>query len=219
LDPRSLRARGIVFVSTSELLIAGLCNLSPTDHANLAGASPLRVREFATGRLCAKQALRHLGIEPDTIGTGPHREPIWPAGVVGSISHTSGFCCAAVSTAWQGLGVDTQRLGNILTLDQARRICSYDERRRLSALSSDEQQLALHIIFSAKESSFKAVFPLIRRFFGFADISLEIDWVHGGYRVDMSNRLRCWLPYPVRCQGEFWVDEELVTSLVTVRRE
>lgn len=212
----SLRVRGIAFVSTTELVDSSW--LSPRERAIIAAATPTRAREFATGRLCAKQALCDLGMEPVTVGVGPNREPLWPPGVTGSISHTTGYCCAAVTTLYRGIGVDAQRVCGVLTPTESRRICTTDELRQLTALSRNDLQLALHVIFSAKEAIFKAVFPLVRRFFGFNDVSIEVDWMHGSYQASLSSRLRGWLPCPLACHGEIWVDDDLVITLVTMQQ-
>jgi hypothetical protein len=63
----------------------------------MASAVPRRRAEFAAGRACARAALRRLGINGWPLLVGSKREPLWPAGVVGSITHTDGLVAAAVS--------------------------------------------------------------------------------------------------------------------------
>src|SRR5713226_6813352 len=69
-----------------------------------------RRREFATGRCLARRALEYLGFPPLPILPGPHREPRWPEGVVGSITHCLGYCAAVVAPAHMvaAIGIDAE---------------------------------------------------------------------------------------------------------------
>ena len=70
-----------------------------------------RRREFVTARRCAREALASLGQAPGPIGVGPSREPQWPAGLVGSITHTRGFRAAAVApqSVVASIGIDAEQ--------------------------------------------------------------------------------------------------------------
>jgi 4'-phosphopantetheinyl transferase EntD len=84
--------------------------LLPEEAAEIAKAVAKRRFEFATGRACARQALAQLGVAPLALVSGPDRAPLWPAGVVGSISHTDRWCAAAVARARDvaALGIDLE---------------------------------------------------------------------------------------------------------------
>src|SRR3970040_1578684 len=62
-----------------------------------AKASPLRAAEFRLGRRAAHLALKAIGSEPQPILRGSQREPIWPPGVVGSITHAGNHALAAAA--------------------------------------------------------------------------------------------------------------------------
>lgn len=53
-----------------------------------------RQAEYYHGRLCARRALQSIGIHDFTVHTGKQREPVWPPGVIGSISHNGEFAVA-----------------------------------------------------------------------------------------------------------------------------
>src|SRR5947208_1552294 len=80
------------------------------EEAYLGNVVPARRREFRAGRLYARQALRGLGIPETAIPIGPDRAPIWPKGVVGSISHSRNLCAAVVglSADYLGIGIDIE---------------------------------------------------------------------------------------------------------------
>ena len=71
--------------------------LRPEERAYVESAVPRRVREFAAGRQCARLALRELGGPDEAIPVGLSRQPKWPPGIVGSITHTVGYCLAVVA--------------------------------------------------------------------------------------------------------------------------
>lgn len=129
--------------------------------------------EFGRGRECARAALRRLGLADAPLLSGRQREPLWPAGVVGSITHTRGLCVAAV--AWQksyaGVGIDVEP-AEPLSLAIAERVATEAEMSSLGALSP---LLAARLIFSAKEAFYKCQFYRTRQYLGFFDVSIELE--------------------------------------------
>jgi 4'-phosphopantetheinyl transferase EntD len=143
----------------------------------VARAVEKRRREFTTARACARQALMRLGVMPRAILSGPRGEPLWPEGIVGSITHCEGFrgCAVAPSSRLATIGVDAEvdaPLPDGLLAD----IALKGERERLSALALEEPEVNWdRLLFSAKESVYKAWFPLAGRWLGFEDAELRID--------------------------------------------
>jgi 4'-phosphopantetheinyl transferase EntD len=84
--------------------------LFPEERESLGVVVDKRLREFTTGRVCARKSLLKLGIQPCPIRIGPRREPIWPQGIAGSITHCSGFCAAAVASSLDlcSIGIDAE---------------------------------------------------------------------------------------------------------------
>lgn len=156
---------------------AAPAELFAAEAALVAPAVEKRRREFATGRLCARRALARLGVEAGAIGSGERGEPLWPAGVVGAISHCRGYRGAAVAPAGElaALGIDAEPhepLPDGLLADVARP----EERPALARLAAAEPGLRWdRLLFSAKESVYKAWFPLARRWLGFEDAALDLD--------------------------------------------
>ncbi|WP_172387095.1 4'-phosphopantetheinyl transferase [Streptomyces sp. MNP-20] len=139
------------------------------EAALLVGALPARREEFLAGRACAHRALAALGI-PDAarrpVLRGPAREPLWPAGVTGSITHRGGYCAAAV--AWRhthaALGIDAE-LARALPPGVEPKVCTPAERRWLSAQPPGQIPWNT-LLFSAKESFHKAWFALTGQWLG-----------------------------------------------------
>jgi len=145
----------------------------------LAAATDTRKAEFLAGRIAAKYALTELGLIPDTIGIGKHRNPLWPHSVLGSISHHRGnVICLMMRRPVNGalkiaLGIDVE---SMMSLDDVIRlgasIYSADE-RALATQYFPNETLSLTLIFSAKEALFKALYPLVGSYFDFLDVRVS----------------------------------------------
>jgi 4'-phosphopantetheinyl transferase EntD len=146
--------------------------LFPEERECLGVVVEKRLREFTTGRACARKALLKLGISPCPIRIGPRREPIWPKGIVGSITHCSGYCAAAVVRSLDlcSIGIDAEEnlpLGEgVLEV-----IASPQERTEIRTLGGS----GLHwdrLLFSAKESVFKAWYHLTNQWLDFSECDI-----------------------------------------------
>ena len=86
--------------------------LHPDEAPAVVRAVAKRQLEFAAGRHYAHSALQALGAAPGPLLVGPARAPLWPAGVVGAISHDDGWAAAAVARQVDcaGLGIDIESL-------------------------------------------------------------------------------------------------------------
>ncbi|WBC09298.1 4'-phosphopantetheinyl transferase superfamily protein [Micromonospora sp. WMMA1947] len=149
----------------------------PGEEDLVARAVATRRQEFVTARRCAREALARLGYAPAPIRPGPRREPVWPAGVVGSITHCTGYRAAAVAPAGAlaGLGIDAEP-HEPLPDGVAGVVTVAGEPERLAALRAADP--ATHwdrLLFSAKESVYKAWYPLTGRWLGFEEAELTFD--------------------------------------------
>jgi len=150
--------------------------LLPEEAECTAGFAISRLREFAAGRSCARRALADLGAEHAPLLVGAGREPLWPTGFTGSITHTAGYCAAAVCRvgAVVSLGIDAER---IVAVDRSQRQALFcpAEIDWLESLASPEHAAMACAMFSAKESYFKCTFPLTRRWLEFKEVELRFD--------------------------------------------
>lgn len=141
---------------------------------------PQRRAEFAAGRLAARRALALLNpiFGSRAIPRSSDRSPCWPEETIGAISHTGEHAAALVArrSNFVGVGLDIESSTRRLSPRLAARICRQSESRWvLSAQSPADQQQRLLQLFSAKETLYKAVAPIINRFFGFQDAELLWD--------------------------------------------
>jgi enterobactin synthetase component D len=127
--------------------------------------------------LAAQAALDDIGSNDTEVRVGSHREPIWPTGVVGSISHVEGLAGAVVadSAHFDGVGIDLERIA-LGDAQVALREVALDA-TELALLTEARGTLTLDecvtIAFSAKESLYKACYPTVQRLFGFDAVRVQ----------------------------------------------
>lgn len=193
--------------------------------STLAGAVQKRKAEFIAGRYCAREALGQLGDKLDAaIGIGAHREPLWPPGFVGSITHTHGFASAVVGsrTRVRAVGIDSETWVAPAIVDEV-------ERQVLTAGESyaDHQHLFesrrhyLTLVFSAKESLYKCLFPLVNQFFGFhaAVISPQASGsaTGGQFRYELLEDLNADFCKGYSGYGSYSIRADFVHSAVVLK--
>ena len=189
--------------------------LLPDEAAHLGRAVPKRMQEFAAGRLCARRALAEFGMPDFPVRVAKDRQPIWPDSLVGSITHTAGFCAAAVAERRriQALGLDTEVVGDVKT-DIWSHICLPSEMAWIRSLPASEQAAAVTLIFSAKEAFYKCQYPLVREPLGFHDVRIEAPWnaSAGVFLVHPARSIAVTVHTSAPLQGRYLFHETLVTT-------
>ncbi|WP_437075140.1 4'-phosphopantetheinyl transferase family protein [Streptomyces sp. enrichment culture] len=157
--------------------------LFPEEAALVVNAVDKRRREFGTVRVCARAALARLGVGAGPILLGPRREPLWPEGVVGSMTHCEGYRAAAVARRGHvvAIGVDAEEnaplpegVGGAVLLPE--------EHEAVLALGRRRPDVAWdRLIFSAKESVYKAWFPLTGKWLDFEECVVLPDPERGTF--------------------------------------
>ncbi|MEV4347746.1 4'-phosphopantetheinyl transferase superfamily protein [Actinoplanes sp. NPDC049596] len=183
----------------------------PGEEQLIARATEGRRREFITGRRSAREALRRLGFPPAPILTGPKRQPLWPDGVVGSITHCTGYRAAAVALATKvaSVGIDAEPHA-ALPPEVLPGVTLPEEREMLAGLGDGVHWDRL--LFSAKESIYKAWFPLTGRWLGFDEAILQID---PAVRTFTGRPLVADSPV-AEFRGRYTIERDLVITAVTV---
>jgi 4'-phosphopantetheinyl transferase EntD len=169
-----------VVATRDEIIDAPLFAL---EEAVVGEAVEKRRREFTTARACARTALAQLGVAPRAIPSGPRGAPEWPTGIVGSITHCDGYCAAAVARTRDlvTIGVDAEP-NQPLPDGVLTEIALPDEREHLRRIARQAPGMSWdRLLFSIKESVYKAWFPLTGRWLGFEDAVVTIDCAQGEF--------------------------------------
>ncbi|MFJ6574910.1 4'-phosphopantetheinyl transferase [Streptomyces sp. NPDC091368] len=201
--------------------------LFPEEAAAVARAVPARQREFATVRLCARLALRRLGLPEGPLAPGARGEPRWPHGVAGSMTHCAGYRAAALArtTDVHALGIDAEPAAPLPegVLDG---VSLPAERAHLDALAARTPGVPWdRLLFSAKESVFKTWYPLTRTELGFDEATVAFDPAPDAPSRTGTFTARLLVPGPVvggvrrdRFTGRWLVREGLVLTAVVLPR-
>ncbi|MYT28067.1 4'-phosphopantetheinyl transferase superfamily protein [Streptomyces sp. MspMP-M5] len=192
----------------------------PEEFELVANAVPNRQREFGTVRNCARRALGAFGIDPAPVLPGPGRAPRWPDGIVGAMTHCTGYRGAAVARARdvRSLGVDAEPHAPIEDPGVVDLVTLPEERAQIAQLAVHQPEICwARLIFSAKESVYKAWYPLTGRWLGFEDARLTLD------PTDATFTARLLVPGPVvdghrldTFSGRWLIGAGLVMTAVTV---
>ncbi|HET9645552.1 MAG TPA: 4'-phosphopantetheinyl transferase superfamily protein [Burkholderiaceae bacterium] len=182
----------------------------------IARATDKRRREFTAGRNCARAALAHCGWPAAAIAVGPDRQPMFPASVSGSITHTGDYCAAAVirQDEVRSIGIDAE-LDAPMEDAVARMIMGLQERSEWHA--HGYQGHADVLAFGLKEAFYKAAFPFCRRHIGFKEVAVRPAGPHA--RIDLlSARLADELA-GLDIDSRFrWVDQRIHCAVVLADR-
>ncbi len=138
--------------------------------AKLATAVDVRKADFLAGRMLLKLAQSELGLSSRAVEIGENRAPVWPEDQRGSVSHTAGrVACVLTGNVNLGLGVDVEKTASGKSLEALRQqVLCEAERELIDASTSWPSDVLATLIFSAKETLFKAIYPQINTFFGFS---------------------------------------------------
>lgn len=134
-----------------------------------------RILDFTAGRLCARLALEELGVSGFPLLSTREGPPLWPSGIIGSITHTDGYSAAVASRSGEcvGLGLDAERFAAV-SEELWPLICTQAELARLERLPVERRRAEAGLVFAAKEAFFKCQFPLAREWIEFEEVEVQV---------------------------------------------
>ena len=141
-------------------------------------SSVSRKEHYRSGRICAGEVLSKLGTIGQPVLRDPQtREPLWPEGISGAITHSGNWAAAAAGKTSDvlGIGIDLEDLERQVDSRISRHVCLPEEQKWLQECGEDFLEQNLKIIFSAKESIFKAFFPYTRTYLHFHDARILME--------------------------------------------
>jgi 4'-phosphopantetheinyl transferase EntD len=195
--------------------------LPPEESRWLAPMAPVRRHEFTMGRNAARRALERLGVPRVAIcRRSDDRDPEWPAGIVGSISHSHGVAvaaCARVSDVL-AIGLDVERAGP-LGDDVVREICRNEELEALGQLEPPKPSDWPKLLFAVKEAGYKAWFPRTRAPLDFHSMHVTLDPRSRRFTATVQHEATAHLSdAPWVLEGRFGWNAEVVLAGAVIRR-
>jgi enterobactin synthetase component D len=137
-----------------------------------------RQAEFLAGRFAAKLAILNSKLKHDKadciVAIGLNRSPVWPKGICGSITHIEGYaiCMASSLDDYESIGIDLEKIiPNELAMDIKETIIDSSELSILNSINMPFNEL-LTLVFSVKESLFKALYEFVAIYFDFHEAKI-----------------------------------------------
>lgn len=195
-------------------------DLKPSEAVFVQKAVPKRVNEFAAGRVCARSALAELGVPDVALHPAGDRQPIWPIGFIGSITHTTGLCAAAVAARRDiiALGLDSEVIG-APTPEIWPSICGPEELCRVELLPVGERPAAVTLLFAAKEAFYKCQYPLTGEWLDFHDLCIAVkDWgrASGSFAASAAREIQFARHAALPIAGRYAFHEQFVSAGICV---
>ena len=180
-------------------------------------SSQKRRAEFTLGRIFAHKALSSFTLESEPILRNPEtREPCWPNSVWGSITHSAGFAAVAVGLKKEikGIGIDLESFSRSVDFKIRRHVCVDSELEWLESLPTKEAERSLRIIFSAKESIFKCLYPGTKTYLTFKDVAVTINENANNFSFTIFKSLPGIIQQGFNHHGRYSeIDKMLLTSV------
>lgn len=210
---RALLPTGTSVAETRKL--SPLETLLVEERAASASFVPKRAVEFATGRWCARQAMARMGIHGFPLLPNSDRAPMWPANIVGSITHTEGYCAAVVGhrDRFVGIGIDAEisgRAGKELWSI----LFTIEEIDWLAQLPAQQQVTMATVLFSAKESFYKAQYSFTNAWLEFQSAVVSVEGDYWNLKLVRPQGALARLRLPV--SGRFAIRDRLVVTAIAI---
>jgi len=186
--------------------------LSLAERTYLENVSQNRKREFIAGRFCAHEAMVLANIPPENIQIGRKGEPIWPSNIVGSITHSHGYAAAAVARRSDiiSLGLDAE-IDEPLSSRVLRRISNAQEQEWAKGAGGTLVQHPGKVLFSAKEATYKAWYPITHDWLGFKEALINFHDQENTFTVHIQKN------GPIReMHGKYTIRKDVIVTAIEV---
>lgn len=182
--------------------------------------STKRKNEFTCGRIIAKDLLELIGIRNFPVLRGRLGEPIWPEEVAGSISHCDDKCFVAISRKkyFTSIGVDIDSVED-LPIHLIDSVCTASEKQWIRSMQCQGTICPYtKMIFSAKESAYKCIFPFVQNYIDFIEVEITFGIPDYSFRVKLVPSMRKHLSLPMlsNIQGYVFLDKKHILTLAAL---
>lgn len=178
-----------------------------------------RQAEFLAGRILASKVMSELELEGIQIPIGENRSPVWPVNISASISHTSdtAICIAGFKNDTVGVGIDIEKWLLDNTVNEIKSLIINNNEIHILKSRSIEFSKIFTIVYSAKESLFKALFSFIGFYFDFKDVELiSFSLNNCSFEFRLLTKLSNEYQSGFRIKGIYIEDENTVKTLIVL---
>jgi 4'-phosphopantetheinyl transferase EntD len=194
--------------------------LSPEEETRAVDWHPHRIKEYSAGRTAAGNAMAQLGVNPIPRLPVEGRLPQWPAGITGSITHSGEYALTAVASLsdYSGVGLDLEKITGFPE-KVFRRISLPEEKEWVYGLGSDSIPWASAFLFSAKESFYKAQYPLTHARLGFHDVLITPGAEEGTFLAEYKIEIPAGYPGISSFTGKYLILDDYILTLCLLKAD
>lgn len=188
----------------------------------LENSSEKRILEFKFGRYCVNKALEKIGHEPITLGINESdRAPIWPNDLVGSLSHKNSLYIAVVgkSSDYLSLGIDIEFFIQKERFHAIEKLVLTDSDKTYIDTLGDDLSFLYTLIFSAKESLYKLIYPLSKTYFDFREANfVSLDTERSTFDLEIISDKDGMKNYKKRYKGEYILNDKYIITQMSLTK-
>ncbi|MFC2996847.1 4'-phosphopantetheinyl transferase [Acinetobacter sichuanensis] len=190
-------------------------NLTPPKY--LEQAVSTRLSEFYSGRILIQAILMQYYEVYEGVTSLSQRLPQWTPPFRGSISHSKNQIVVAVSASTAYLGIDIEHwVSEALIAEGQHLILNHQDYKIWDEIKSELSfQQFLTLVFSIKESLYKAVYPEVKHYIDFLDAAItEISLPNRCVKLKFSNEIQNKFQLVQEYEGYWEIQEDYVLTWV-----
>jgi len=186
--------------------------------ARLQQAVIKRRAEYLASRLLARSVMAELGIDDFILTNAPDRSPLWPAGIQASLSHSNGIVVVAATRQPCAVGVDVEQLMSESTAQETATLLMNEQEQVMLQTQPVSFSAAATLLFSLKESVYKALWPQLHQPMDFLDAALvSVDFAQQSATLRLTQHVGERFARGTLLEADFMWQENQVITLVTHR--
>jgi len=191
--------------------------LHPKEAAYLEDMPLKRRKSFVMGRVCSKNSLSKIYDDYFPVLVGKNRQPLWPEKVTGSISHSGDYCASVVTLKNEslisiGFDIETSKDISDFFIDY---VCTDWEKLNRGNLAGLSHIEFSKLVFSIKESFYKAIYPVLKLELDFFDVEVDFSEHDHSFRFRSLNQSINKL----NIHGRYCITDSYVISGVSVYKK
>ncbi len=174
-----------------------------------------RRSEFLEGRLLIHTSLKADGHQfwNLPVGIGENREPLFDFQFSGALTHNKNYIIFAYALGQKSVGVDVEQKERAKK-NIEHQILSDEDKLQEGVLPNSNEFLTL--VFSAKESCYKALYPFFQEYFGMKDAYLSsVNGEDQSFEIVVTKTFKKRVGHgPLVLKGRYLMDEENIFTYI-----
>lgn len=183
--------------------------------ARLQRAVSKRRAEYLASRFLVRSVMAQIGIPDFILTNAADRSPCWPAGIQASLSHSAGVVVLAVSQQRSSVGVDVEQQMSETTAHEIADLLMNQQEQQLLRSLPVTFSAAATLLFSLKESVYKALWPQLHQPMDFHHAALEsVNLAQQHATLRLTQHFSDAFPAGTLLQATFlWRDNQVITQV------